>query len=267
MKRAFLIGINYIGQPGQLNGCINDMHNMYNYLSTIRKYNQFIFLNDHSNIKPTKNNILLGISVFLTKIKRGDELWFHFSGHGSLSKDLNGDEESGQDSCIVPIDYMLSGFIIDDELRNNLINRVPSGVTLYIVLDACHSGTGCDLRYKIEDESYLLKNKTLADVISYIPDDWALKQTFYEFKKYSKTNSNIFLISGCGDMQTSADAYIGTSYSGALTYYLCELLRKNRNNYKWKHLLKDLVCTLKIKGFTQIPVLTSGLPLNTETII
>jgi hypothetical protein len=31
-KRALLIGINYFGSPNQLNGCINDVHNIKGFL-------------------------------------------------------------------------------------------------------------------------------------------------------------------------------------------------------------------------------------------
>ena len=166
MKKALLVGINYIRTPYQLNGCINDINNIGSYLFTARKYNSFIVMTDYSPVKPTRSNILAGFNALLRGAVAGDELWFHFSGHGSLTRDTNGDEESGNDSCICPIDFNKSGFITDDIIRNNLALLVPKGVRLYIVIDACHSGTSCDLRYKYDDSSYLT-NKS-----SQMPKKW-----------------------------------------------------------------------------------------------
>jgi|688.fasta_scaffold520729_1 hypothetical protein len=274
MRRALLIGINYLGTSSQLNGCINDINNVGSYLYNTRKYNSFIVLTDYTRVKPTKANILMAFNVLFTNVRAGDELWFHYSGHGSLLRDTNRDEESGFDSCICPIDYERSGFISDDVIRQMLAQRVPKGVKLYIVLDACHSGTGCDLRYKYDDNSYLTNKPVSASASAsastplpskYIPNDWSLQQTSYEFKKYSKTNGEVYSISGCQDDQTSADAFIEGQATGALTFILLSCLRANSpTTYKWKHLLKDICCSEKIRGFTQKTCITSGTPINLE---
>lgn len=267
MKRALLVGINYIGTRYSLNGCINDINNVGSFLFTTRKYNSFIVMTDYTRIKPTRSNILAGFNVLLRGAKAGDELWFHFSGHGSLQRDFNGDEESGVDSCICPIDYNRSGFITDDIIRNNLAVLVPTGVRLYIVLDACHSGTGCDLRYKYDDSSYPTNNASIIPT-RYIPNEWSLQQTSYEFKKYNKTNGEIFCISGCQDYQTSADAYMEGKYSGVLTFLLLKCLKSNSLvTYKWKHLLKDICCGEKVCKFEQRTCITSGNSINMEDTV
>ena len=269
MRRALLIGINYFGTSSQLNGCINDINNVGSYLFNARKYNSFIVLTDYTRVKPTKANILQAFNALFTNVRAGDELWFHYSGHGSLLRDTNRDEESGFDSCICPLDYERAGFISDDVIRQMLAQRVPKGVKLYIVLDACHSGTGCDLRYKYDDNSYLTSMPSSPSTTlptKYIPTDWSLQQTSYEFKKYSKTNGEVYSISGCQDEQTSADAFIEGQATGALTFILLSCLRANsQTTYKWKHLLKDICCSEKIRGFTQKTCITSGTPINLES--
>ena len=267
MKRALLVGINYVGTQYQLYGCVNDINNVGNYLSNVRKYNSFIVMTDYSPYKPTRSNILAGFKALLKGAVAGDELWFHFSGHGSLMRDRNGDEESGNDSCICPIDYNGAGTISDDIIRNNLALLVPAGVRLYIVLDACHSGTGCDLRYKYDDFSYLT-NKSSSIPTKYNPEEWSLQQTSYEFKRYNKTKGEVFCISGCQDNQTSADAFIEGKSSGALTHILVSCLRANPiSTYKWKHLLKDICCGEKVNRFEQRTALTSGNPINLEDTV
>ena len=267
MRKALLVGITYTGTPYRLFGCINDVVNMGSYLQKVRKYNSFIIMTDTTTIKPTRSNILAGFRALLQGAKSGDELWFHFSGHGSLVNDASRDEESGQDSCICPIDVARAGFISDDVIRSNLAALVPKGVRLYMVLDACHSGTGCDLRYKYDDASYLTSRLTTLPE-KYVPNDWSLQQTNYEFKRYEKTAGEVFCISGCQDEQTSADAFLGGQASGVVTYLLLNCLNNNsESTYKWKHLLKDICCGEKVNRFTQRTALTSGNALNLEDTV
>ena len=268
MKYALLIGINYIGTNSELYGCINDINNIGAFLQSARNYTLFIIMTDNTIIKPTKANILAAFNVLVKVVKPGDEIWVHYSGHGSLMRDMNRDEESGFDSCICPIDFQRSGFISDDIIRTNLVLKIPKDASLYIVLDACHSGTGCDLRYKYDDSSYYInKNKPMPN--KYVPSEWALVQTSYELKKYSQTRGNVYCISGCQDNQTSADAYDTTGQAaGALTFILLSALRSNPlQTYKWKHLLKDICCGEKINGFSQRTAITSGGPLNLENTV
>jgi hypothetical protein len=255
MKRALLVGINYIGTPYRLNGCINDVVNVEAFLKTLG-YTEFIkYTDDDSTKLPTRNNILIGFLNLLKEVKAGDELWFHYSGHGVLQRDRNRDEVSGQDSCICPSDFTRTGFITDDIIRANLAVKVPAGVRLVIVLDACHSGTGADLRFKCDDNSYLKRGTRAPRVFN--PNDWLIRQTITELRNYSMTNGDVFLISGCADNQTSADAFIQNKWAGALTFSFLTLLRLNPN-YVWNTFLKDLNSFMKVSGYSQRPVLSCG---------
>ena len=233
VKYAFLIGINYRKTADELYGCINDVNNMKNFLQSKLGYtnSNIVTLTDDTSVKPTRKNILKGIADLVKNLKSGDEAWVHFSGHGVLVRDYSGDEESGYDSCFAPIDYKRFGFISDDVLRSNLAQSVPRGVKLYVVLDACHSGTGCDLRHKYDDSSYLtnqIRNSNLL-TLTYVPSEWSLRQTSYEFTKYPRTVGEVYCISGCQDNQESGDTYIESDrmYGGVLTSTMLSLLKSN----------------------------------------
>ena len=274
VKYAFLIGINYRKTADELYGCINDVNNMKIFLQSKLGYtNNIVTLTDDTSVKPTRSNILKGIDTLVRKLKSGDEAWVHFSGHGVLVRDYSGDEESGYDSCFAPIDYNRSGFISDDVIRSNLAQRVPRGVKLYVVLDACHSGTGCDLRHKYDDSSQLTTNQNQTTnplTLTYVPSEWSLRQTRYEFTKYPRTAGEVYCISGCQDNQESGDTYIESDrmYGGVLTSTMLSLLKSNDlKTYKWKDLLKDVCCSKKVNGYAQRTALTSGNPLNMESAV
>jgi hypothetical protein len=63
------------------------------------------------------------------------------------------------------------------------------------------------------------------------------------------------LFSGCRDNQTSADAYIGGTYNGAFTYYLCKHLRNVRGIISRADLLKLVRASLRHEGYSQVPQL------------
>ena len=265
VKYALLIGINYTGAADQLYGCINDVNNVRTFLQSQLGYTNFVMLTDNTPVKPKKINITNAIKSLASRLKSGDEAWFHYSGHGILLRDTNRDEESGNDTCLAPLDYNRTGFISDDFIRSNLVQRVPRGAKLYVVLDACHSGTGCDLRHKYDDASYLITPNVKS--LTYVPSDWALRQTSHEFKKYKRTAGEVYCISGCQDHQESGDAFIESDqmYGGVLTSTMLSHFRSNDLNvYKWKHLLKDISCSQRVNQYAQVTALTSGNPLNME---
>ena len=59
-KKALLIGINYIGTPYELNGCINDVESIKTRLITTSGFanDKITTLTDNTPVKPTRNNII-----------------------------------------------------------------------------------------------------------------------------------------------------------------------------------------------------------------
>jgi hypothetical protein len=263
VKRALLIGINYVGMDYALNGCVNDVKNMETLLRTYG-YTEFIILTDETVIKPTYTAIINGINDLLKGVKKGDTLVCHYSGHGSLLKDTNGDELTGYDSCIVPLDYQTKGIILDDQIKTLLCDKVPAGVNLFGLMDCCHSGSSFDLRYLYTDSSRPIKPVNRASPYNTV--DWSLRQMITDNKKCSVTEGNVVMMSGCTDFQESADAYINGRYGGALTNCFIETLKATIKP-KWKVLLKDTKCRLLLRGFPQNPQLSCGQNIFTENLI
>jgi hypothetical protein len=272
-RTALLVGINYRGTDNELNGCYNDVVNVSQYLRSVLGYapDAISVLTDGnrgpagsgtaSALPPTRQNILAGLSALVAGMAAGDEAFFHFSGHGSLVRDTNGDETTGLDSCLCPLDYNApasagGGVITDDEIRALLVNRVPRGARLYVILDCCHNGTGCDVRYKYEDFSVLLRPPSARTGAL-----WRTQQKAFANGKYTETAGEVFMISGSRDEQTSADAYINNAFAGALTYAVFAILRANQatiRTYSWSALLRDVRHFMRANRYSQIPQLMTG---------
>ena len=189
-----------------------------------------------------------------------DHVYIHYSGHGSYIADRNNDELDGRDECLIPSDYNRSGFITDDTLKP-ILNKIKCKTVC--VIDACHSATMLDLKYRLDCTSVQLEQNKI-DSEAYIFKNWS-----YDFKeqhnpKYQDTNNNIFMISGCRDTQTSADAWINNKYQGALSYHFMKALELNNYRVTNKYLLKDIHCMLKLRGYDQKPVLSGSKAIDLD---
>jgi len=248
IKRALLIGINYFGTQNELNGCIKDVQNINNLLTTSYQYkpeNVKILTDDQEDNKPTKINIINNINAIVALTKPGDTLFIHYSGHGTQVVDVDGDEKNnpdakGKDDALCPCDFGnyggISGFISDDELRKMIVNKIPKGAKLRAFFDCCHSGSALDL-------PYIYKSGT----------------EYTQIEPNVTQSDDCLLVSGCRDFQTSADAYINNQYSGALTWALVQALTTSvKIKTTWKDLLLIVRHSLATAKYDQVPMLSIG---------
>ena len=241
-KKALLIGINYIGSAYELNGCINDVNTIKARISQ-QGFQTMTILTDLTNDKPTKENILKQFIDLLSNAQEGDLLFLSYSGHGAYTLDKNGDEATLYDQLVIPCDFKE---IIDDELKAIIQTHLKKGVTLFAMFDSCFSGSVLDLKYQYMDS------------LNY--------DKYTENKKELETNGNVFMISGCSDYQTSADAFINNKATGAMTWSFNEALKQN-DKCTWRELVKNMRTLLKKSQFSQIPQFSSGTFENIDTQI
>ncbi len=259
--KALLIGINYTGTSSQLNGCINDVNNMFRYLTTVENFNPdniHILVDErHAKNLPTRENIIKEIKWLVEdpyknlakEAKPKTSLFMHYSGHGSWTWDrINTDEVDGRDETICPLDYEKNGLIKDDELRQMIVEPLKElgHIKLTTVFDCCHSGTVLDLRYNLQSK---VDPK----------DPLSRELTITENKNYSKTEAEIISFSGSMDNQYSADAYINRQSQGMMTYAYLEtinLFNKNNKNLTYKKFITALQVYAKENKYDQVPQLS-----------
>ena len=256
MKKALLIGINYVGSQNQLNGCVNDINNIQNFLIKSCGYmsNNITIL---TNTNATDDNIQAAIINLITGCTKGDTLFFYYSGHGSTVPGTTGE---ALDDAIIPNDYLTGGFITDDWLYANLCLKVPVGVSLWAFTDCCHSGTMFDLKYNWQYNP-IYNGKGACNGIQYNTNDWAnnFNVSILPFNK--DTQGDVYLFSGCQDEQTSADTYVNNQSQGAFTFCLLQFIQNNPTTYNKKtigDMLKEIDCRLQINGYGQRSQLSVG---------
>jgi len=122
-----------------------------------------ILTDDQQNAmsQPTKQNIIRAMHWLVKDAKPNDSLFFHYSGHGGQTPDLDGDEDDGYDEVIYPVDFRVVGHIVDDEMHRIMVQSLQPGVRLTAIFDSCHSGSALDLPYVYSTQG-MLKEPNLA---------------------------------------------------------------------------------------------------------
>lgn len=240
-SKAVLFGLNYqYSDEGKLNGCINDVHNMANYLETelgipCESYTDDVDRFNTSSVGILRKLYELAVDTYKNDL---DFVWIHYSGHGTYIVDRSGDERDGKDEALVPSDYETAGFLQDDHIQH--VFRLFNPKTQVVcVFDCCHSGTIGDVKYSWEGVRRVRIENILCAV-----------------------SAKVITLSGCLDAQVSMDAHnvMGDKkYSGAMTSCVLMSLRENPALRKDVFALTESVRRkLKERGFEQIPLLCSS---------
>jgi Caspase domain len=82
-RRALLVGINYVGQDGQLRGCHNDVLNVKSYICQVHGFPErdvLILMDDGQHEYPTRENIVRALQKLVAFSQPGDAVFFHYSG-------------------------------------------------------------------------------------------------------------------------------------------------------------------------------------------
>ncbi|KAF8883816.1 caspase domain-containing protein [Infundibulicybe gibba] len=213
-KKALCIGINYRGQANELRGCINDAKHVREFLIKHHGYKDrdIMLLTDESSRSsrlPTRENIIAAMRWLVQSASTNDSLFFHYSGHGGQTPDLDGDEVDGQDEVIFPLDFKQRGHIVDDEMHRIMVRPLPAGCRLTALFDSCHSGTVLDLPYIYSSHGRLKGSHIKSSA-----------------RTRKSTPADVISWSGCKDGQTSADTFAGGVAVGAMSYAFITSLSK-----------------------------------------
>lgn len=260
--KALIVGINYTGTPNELKGCVNDAHNVYAYLTQKQNINpaNILVLTDepHTSLDkiPTYKNIIAGIRWLVSNNSSTEHtsLYFHYSGHGTYLPDRNKDEDDQRDEAICPLDYDISGMLIDDVIRSELVDPIKekSNIRVVCVFDSCHSGTIVDMRYTIKATKH--KNKLITYSITENPH-------------YPVSKCEVVVFSGCMDQQTSADAYISGQSQGMMTYAFLSTLNKYEDKQlTYKTFITELQQYSQNNKYQQIPQLSFNNTIDINSV-
>lgn len=153
-------------------------------------------------------------------------------------EDLNGDEKDGWDEALIPVDAQMlysegvydgKNHLLDDELEvyfNDIRSKIGSEGHLYVIHDACHSGTvsrGDDDHIRGTREGFTRSGK------NYTPDRTQETNDYFTVAT-TKGQSPVTFIEACRSYQVNRevrDVETNTWY-GSLSYYIAKSMKDNK---------------------------------------
>ncbi|MFT3933072.1 MAG: caspase family protein [Chitinophagaceae bacterium] len=232
MKKALLVGINKYPDPqNELHGCINDITDMAAFITKQKQFNtpDVRLLADD---RATKEGIVERLHWLIDGAKAGDQLLFHYSGHGAqMATRSKTGELDGLDEVICPYDFdWTDKTALRDKEFAKLFASIPKGVDFIWVSDSCHSQ---DLSRGIKKKlPGFFKVKTMIPPPDIAWRNMSIARTSVNLNELAKTakEKNLALISGCKSEQESADAVFNKRANGALTYFLLKALTAKKGD-------------------------------------
>jgi len=245
-KKALLVGVDEYNDPKiNLQGCVPDVLQMKKLLISkgFSESNILVLKNQWA----TKENILDKLGEMIINSKEGDELLFHFSGHGSQVTDVDGDEGDELDEVLIPHDFSWEGVYITDDDIARVFKKLPKNVFLSMISDSCHSGT---------------ISKDINSMVRSITPPSHILQAIFTTKGLVLNPIGLrsdggpqrhVLVTGCKATQTSMSSVINNEWHGVLTYFFTAAAQDGGT---WQEVFNNAVKNIKTCGYEQDPQLT-----------
>lgn len=236
-KRALLIGISDYGnerenpdQWSNISGA-NDVE-----LLTPLFEEQGFTVSSLVDAEATHSAIIKALDKLAKRCKKGDLVYLHFSMHGQPIEDLDGDETDGWDEALISVDaqmryqqgiYEGDKHLLDDTLEeylNEIRSKIGAKGQLYVVLDACHSGTasrGDDDHVRGVRDGFTYTGKY------YTPDRTCETNDYFHISTKSG-QAPVTFIEACRSYQQNREVREKetNTWYGSLSYYVAQTMKR-----------------------------------------
>jgi hypothetical protein len=195
----------------------------------------------------TARNIRSRMKELVRKVRQGDIVFIHFSGHGQPVEDRKPfDEKDGWDEAIIPVDakmryakgvYEGVNHILDDKLNvffESLRKKAGKTGYVYAIMDACHAGTS----YRgLNDTIYTRgTNYGFSSSGKYFKAPKADSNAIYHYRlKGTEDKADIFILEACRAYEQNTEIRRKGEYYGPLSYYVNAALQNEdiENTEAW----------------------------------
>ncbi|MBI1293426.1 hypothetical protein GC175_00525 [bacterium] len=278
---ALLVGINDYKSPSvpDLRGCVADVRAMYTWLTTSLglPHDRIRLLtagdDETADRRANRANILAAWNDLIDRVGQGDQLFFHFSGHGAQARSIDPNEPDGYDETVVPYDSRdvdETGRpvydILDKELAALIDMAEAKGALVTVFLDCCHSGSGTREAEEPDRSKPLTRRGPKDDRVR--PSETLVAGTrLTEVVEIPTTRdssgwqlngeSGHVLLAGCRDEELSHEyrAPETGEWQGATTYFLLKALRNYRPELTWGEVADFVQTRVNATYKSQIPQL------------
>jgi hypothetical protein len=212
VKKALAIGINYYESDNIEAGSISDANKFADDLK-LRFFFDVTLLTDSPSKILSRKDVFTAFDELLTGTDHGDILFIYFSGRSSAGNPM----------------ILSDGHVSRDELHSELLQALPTGVTLFMMFDSSYSN-GLGLRYRFDDISVgPVKSLPSAQYrLAASPDKWTPKSRAFENLEAEETITSVIFLTHPGSRGLMTSSYLETvdrvySHSLSLSMLLASL--------------------------------------------
>ena len=266
MKRALLIGIDayqFAPKIPQLHGCVNDAQLMRAVLEE-----QFGFPPENiallTNEQATRDGILAALDAMVAATEPDDIVMFYYAGHGSQMTDREGDEASGLDNTLMPVDSEgwsgVNRDITDDEIHLRLMALGAKTDFTTLIVDACHSATITRDAFGVMSRGVQADTRPISELPP-SPIPAAASRSAGAGDRgpsgWMPLADKYVLIAGCRDEEKSFEYRPpegdGKLVHGALTYFLSQELRRATPGTSYRDVFERATARVNANNAAQHP--------------
>lgn len=271
---AILVGIDdYPAPVSKLDGCVNDINAIEDYLKTRVDSSQHGNIKTLRNAEATRQAVIDGCEKHLTQAGKDDVVLFYFCGHGSqepASPEFSYLERDGKLETLVCWDSRTSTRdLANKELRYLIAKVAERNPHIVIVLDCCHSGSGTrDVEYKqkvrhtpADQRPRKIEEFIFANDVAVVTlrsqkhgDTWDLPEGRH------------VLLAACEDRELASEYSGDVKTRGAFSYFLLDALNKTNSNLSYRDFFKEVSSRVRSRIKNQTPRLEANNPEDLDNL-
>jgi hypothetical protein len=265
---ALLVGIDEYVNVSPLQGCVNDITAIKEYLEgRVDTDGSQLHLRTLLNKDATRQAVIDGFRQHLCQAGSEDVVFFYYAGHGSQEEapeEFWAIEPDRLNETLVCYDSRsLGGWDLADKEMAKLIAEVAQkNPHITIIMDCCHSSSGTrgDIeadtaerkapidRRKRPLDSFIFSEKEAEQLVTERsltknPTGWTLPRA-----------KHIFL-AACRDRETAKEYNVSGQRRGAFSYFLLDTLKKANGSLTYRDLFKRTNALVRSKVAAQSPQL------------
>ncbi|MCI4668183.1 MAG: caspase family protein [Bacteroidia bacterium] len=276
---ALLVGIDKYQPPiPALDGCVNDMNAMLEYLRrySFKKGIEFFPLS-LTNQEATRFNIVEKFEAHLGQAGEDDVALFYYSGHGSQehAHEVFWEIESDQkNETLVCYDSRLpDGMDLADKELATLIDIVAqNNPHILTIIDACNSGSATRSTNSYTKARLVEGTPKLSDNVSprvRMPQSYILPRNFQTERALGLDtdpdeliipNPRHVALSAARSFQLAKETYLDGQPRGVFTYSLIEVLESTVGRLSYNDLMRRVRSLVTQRTYEQNPELDAAIP-------
>ncbi|MBW4671557.1 MAG: caspase family protein [Cyanomargarita calcarea GSE-NOS-MK-12-04C] len=259
---ALLVGIDEYVNVSPLQGCINDIAAIKEYLEgRVDTDGYQLHLHTLINQNATRQAVIDGFRQHLCQAGSEDVAFFYYAGHGSQEEapeEFWDIEPDRLNETLVCYDSRSPGSrdLADKELKKLIAEVAKKNPQITIIMDCCHSSSGT--RGDIEADTLVRQapiDRRKRSLDSFIFSNSEERSLAKNTTDWTLPPGKYISLAACRDRETAKEYNVGGQRRGAFSYFLLDTLKKANGSLTYRDLFKRTNALVRSKVASQSPQL------------